>query len=240
MVCEPGYKKYDLGSRKRGTMFIVGATSGESIFMRKREFREKKRRAKQQTPAIRGGELGNLQESQDQAAEDAQTDNGPASNLDLLVGQALAKIPHQVSQSVEAVVGEREASNELGEDLEGSGPGGESGSDRGALDVPAKGGGNQVGETKDVEGSGEGDAGDTVESGAVPGDLRTVDAQVRSNGAVQALLGQDLLRGLRVGDGLEGGVSAVGRVSELLSGKHWHKSRVRIYLCCIKPAVASS
>ena len=139
-----------------------------------------------------------LQKSEYQAAQDAESNNGPASNLDLLVGQAHASIPHQVSQAVEAVVGEREGGDKLGQDLKSSGPGSESSSKAARLEVPTKGRSDQVGETEGVESAVKSDAGDTVESGAVPGDLRLVDAQVRRDGAVQALLGQDLLRGLVV------------------------------------------
>jgi len=73
--------------------------------------------------------------------------------------------------------------------------------------VPADGGRDQVQGTEGVEGAGQGDAGHAVERRAVPGDLRLVDAKVRRNGAVQALFGEDLVRGLGRGQVLGGGVS---------------------------------
>ena len=88
--------------------------------------------------------MGHLQKGQNQAGEDAQPNDGPAGNLDLLVADTLAHIPHQVSQAVKAVVGKGEAGDELSQDGEGSRPCGEGSGNAGALDVPAEGGSNQV------------------------------------------------------------------------------------------------
>lgn len=60
--------------------------------------------------------MENLQKSQNEAAENAQSNDSPASDLDLLVGDTLAHVPHQMTQAVEAVVGEGEAGDELGQD----------------------------------------------------------------------------------------------------------------------------
>ena len=123
-----------------------------------------------------------------------------------------------MSQAVEAVVGEGHAGSELGEDLEGKGPGAKGSSNAGTLDVPAEDGSDQVGKTEGVKGTGGGDTSDTVEGRTVPGDLRLVDGKVRRDGAGQTLLGQDLLRGLAVGHGLEGGAS-VADMCEFLHPK---------------------
>jgi hypothetical protein len=113
-------------------------------------------------------------------------------------------------QAVERVVGERQGDGNLGEDLERQGPGGEAGGHDGALEVPADGGRDQVQSAESVEGAREGDAGHAVQRGAVPGDLRLVDAEVRRDGAVQALLCEDGVRGLGGGHVCGGGVP-VGR-----------------------------
>ena len=52
--------------------------------------------------------------------------------------------------------------------------------------------GNQVGDTEEVEGAGECNSRDAVERRGVPGDLRLVDSQVGGDGAVDALLREDL------------------------------------------------
>ena len=88
--------------------------------------------------------MGNLQKSQNEAAEDAQSNDSPAGDLDLLVGDALAHVPHQVSQAVEAVVGEGEAGDKLSQDGKSGRPCGKGSGKTGALEVPAKGGSDQV------------------------------------------------------------------------------------------------
>lgn len=98
-------------------------------------------------------------------------------------------------QSIERVVRERHGERELGEGLEGERPGREAGGEHGALEVPADGGRDEVEDAEGVEAAGEGDAGDAVERRAVPGDLRLVDAEVGGDGAVQALLCEDLVVG---------------------------------------------
>jgi hypothetical protein len=114
-------------------------------------------------------------------------------------------------QAVERVVRERHRNRELGKSLESEGPGGEAGGEDRALEVPADGGRDEVEDAEGVEAAGEGDAGDAVERAAVPGDLRLVDAEVGSDGAVQALLCEDLVVGWR-GCGVSvGGAVVSGR-----------------------------
>lgn len=150
-----------------------------------------------------------LQNGQDGAANESQANNGPSGDGNLLVGDAHGKIPHQVSDAVEAVEGERKADEELGRELGDNRPGSEGGGERGALKVPAQGGGRQVGEAEEVEGARHDDSGQAVEHGQVPGDLGLVDAEMGCYGAVQALFGEDLARGLGVGDNLGCGESAI-------------------------------
>ena len=87
-------------------------------------------------------------------------------------------------QSIERVVSERHRDRKLSQSLESERPRGEAGGEHRALEVPADGGRNEVEDAEGVEAAGEGDAGDAVEGAAVPGDLRLVDAEVGSDGAV--------------------------------------------------------
>lgn len=57
--------------------------------------------------------------------------------------------------------------------------------------MPAEYGCDEVGSRESVEGSRDGGSRDSVQSAGVPGDLGTVDAQVRRDGALEALLGED-------------------------------------------------
>lgn len=70
--------------------------------------------------------------------------------------------------------------------------------------MPAESGRGEVCGRPQVETAGEGDAGDTVQGTADPAHLGTVDGKVGGNGAVQALLGQDLGWVLGVGRGGDG------------------------------------
>jgi hypothetical protein len=60
--------------------------------------------------------------------------------------------------------------------------------------VPAKQRRGKVGSREEVETAGKGQAGDTVERAANPGDLGLIDGKVGSDRAVQALLGEVLGR----------------------------------------------
>lgn len=137
-----------------------------------------------------------LNESKRQRANNAHTNHSPTSLLHLLVVDHARCVPRQMPEAVERVVGERKRNSGLRKNLERQRPGGEAGGNDGALEVPADGRRDQVCGAEDVEGSREGDAGDAVEGGAVPGDLRLVDAEMGCDGAVQALLCEDLVAGL--------------------------------------------
>lgn len=136
-----------------------------------------------------------LQESQRKRAHNTKPNHKPTRLLHLLVVDHARGIPSQMPQTVERVVRERHGDGELGEGLEGQRPGRKAGGEHGALEVPADGGRDEVEDAEGVEAAGEGDAGDAVERRAVPGDLRLVDAEVGSDGAVQALLCEDLVVG---------------------------------------------
>lgn len=146
-----------------------------------------------------------LHESEKQTSDGADADNGPASDLDLLVGDALAKVPHEMPEAVEAVECEGQADEELGQDLCGNRPCAKGGGQAGALEMPAKDGGGEVRQAEDVERAGEGDSSNTVEGRQIPGDLCLVDTQVRGDGAVQSLFGKNLVGSVTVGHDLRGG-----------------------------------
>ena len=60
--------------------------------------------------------------------------------------------------------------------------------------MPTQQRGDKVGGAKEVEGAGEREAGDAVQAGGVPSYLRTVDGEVRGDGPVAALGGEDGVR----------------------------------------------
>lgn len=109
--------------------------------------------------------------------------------------------------SIERVESEGERKQSLGRELESHRPGGESGGEGGALEVPAECGRGEVGQTEEVESTGQGDSGDSVERGEVPGYLGLVDSQVGGDGAVEALFGEDLVGGFAFAHGLGCGQS---------------------------------
>lgn len=151
-----------------------------------------------------------LNESKRQRANYADSNHSPTSLLHLLVVDHARSVPRQMPEAVERVVGERQRNRSLRKNLERQRPGGEAGGNDGTLEVPADGRRDQVCGAEDVKGSREGNASDTVEGGAIPGDLGLVDAEMGCDGAVQALLCEDLVAGLTGGEVLGGGGSAVG------------------------------
>lgn len=71
------------------------------------------------------------QESQGEGTGNANADDSPAGFDDSRVGHATASIPHQMTQAVEAVVGEGESQGGLEKQLGSDGEGTEGGSDGG-------------------------------------------------------------------------------------------------------------
>ena len=80
--------------------------------------------------------------------------------------------------------------------------------------MPAEDGRGQVADGEEVHGAGKGDTRDAVEGGADPGDLWAVDGEMRGDGAVAALGGEDRGAGL-LRDGFGGGRSVEEGVSVL-------------------------
>jgi hypothetical protein len=146
----------------------------------------------------------NLQEAQRQRTHSAQTHHKPARLVHLLVRNHARRIPGQMPQAIEGVEGEGPADQELGGALHEHGHLGEGSGDHGALEVPAEVGSDEVGGAEGVEAAGEDAAGDAVEGGEVPGDLRAVDGEVRGDGAVETLFGEDSVLGVLLGEGLGG------------------------------------
>ena len=54
-------------------------------------------------------------------------------------------------------------------------------------------GSDEVKAAEGIEGAADDQAGDAVQRGEVPGDLRLVDGEMRSDGAVEALLCEDVV-----------------------------------------------
>lgn len=116
-------------------------------------------------------------------------------------------------EAVERVEGESESSEGLEADLYGDGPGGDGGNERLRLEVPAGEGGDSVGGEEGVHATRDDAAGDTVQSGGVPGNLRAVDGKVWRDGAVQALLLQNVVA--------LGGGDVLGRDGPGETGRDW-------------------
>lgn len=143
-------------------------------------------------------------ESKSNRTGNAQTHDSPARADDGRVVQGTTQIPGQVAETVHAVVGEGEGQGGLEQNLGSDGKSTHGSNHGGRLQVPAEGGRGEVGSGPQVESTGEGNTGDTVQGGTDPADLGLVDAQVRGDRAVQALLSQDLGRVLSVGGRSDG------------------------------------
>jgi hypothetical protein len=99
-----------------------------------------------------------------------------------------------MADAVDEVVGEGVAEGKLDARLDGEGQVGEEGGDAGALEVPAEQRGDEVGGEESVRGTREGAAGDAGPGRVAEPDLvDLVDAQVGRDGAVEALLDEDLM-----------------------------------------------
>lgn len=140
-----------------------------------------------------------LKQSKTNSTGNAEANNGPASLDNDRVGQATAKIPHQVADAVERVVGERKGQGSLEENLGGEREGTHGSNHGGRLKVPTESGGGKVGSSPEVERAGESDTADTVQGTADPADLGLVDGEMRSNRAGKTLLDEDLFGLLSVG-----------------------------------------
>ena len=102
---------------------------------------------------------------------------------------------------------ERQRQTRLQRQLSSQRPRGDARCHNSALEVDAQCGGDQITDTVEVEDAGEDDAGDAVECRGDPGHLPFVDGEVGSDGALKALLCEDLGAGI-LRDGLGGCLSA--------------------------------
>ena len=97
-------------------------------------------------------------------------------------------------RAIDEVVDKGETEGKLDGARGGEGHGGESGSDRGRLKVPAEEWGDEVGGEVGVGEARKGAAGDAGPGRvAEPGLLELVDAEVGGDGAVEALVDEDLV-----------------------------------------------
>jgi len=115
------------------------------------------------------------QESQCQRTRHTQAHDGPSRDDDLLVCQTGARVPNQVPDPVETVKGERKRHERLQADLDQDRQRRETRRQTRGFQVPAEQGCGQVRGAEDVDGPGQARACDAVETGEVPGNLRSVD-----------------------------------------------------------------
>lgn len=95
-----------------------------------------------------------LQEKhQAQRTHNAQSHDRPSGGNDLLVRELGADVPDQMSDAVEAVEGKGNGEEGLDQHFHHEGQGGEAGSERGRLEVPANQGRHEIGRTEDVQGA---------------------------------------------------------------------------------------
>lgn len=142
-----------------------------------------------------------------QARHNRQPHNRPPSPDNRLILKPDTQVPRQMPQSIQAVEEEGERKVGLETNRGKGGPSSDSRDHGLRLEVPSERGRGKVCEAEEVEGPGEHDAADTVQGAAIPGDLRAVDGQVRGDGALETLLGEDL--GGVAGRGVLGGCESV-------------------------------
>jgi hypothetical protein len=94
--------------------------------------------------------------------------------------------------AVQAVEDKRERNQRLGSDLGGNGPRRETSRHDRRLEMPADRGRDEIRQAVDVQAAGEGEAGESVQHGEIPRYLGLVDAEMGSDGAVEALLEEDV------------------------------------------------
>jgi hypothetical protein len=133
-----------------------------------------------------------LEEDVVQRRNNSQTNSSPPSANDLLVGEPNTHIPQQMPDTVEAVEEHGESKEALQRDLRRRGPRSNRRNHAGSLKVPSRVRRSEVGETEQVQRAGQSDACDAVQGRGVPGDLRAVDGEMGRDGALEALLCEDL------------------------------------------------
>lgn len=143
-----------------------------------------------------------------QSRNNAGSHNRPSRPHHRDVLEAKTQIPRQMPESIEGVVEEGERERRLRGNLCENGPCSHSGDHGGSLEMPAQGRGSEVCEAEEVQRAAQHDAGDTVQRGTVPCDLRAVDGEMGGDGTLETLLAEDFLAfGLL--DVLGGGESAM-------------------------------
>ena len=142
-----------------------------------------------------------LDKSHRQTRQSANPKHKPPSLLNLLIRNHTSSIPNQMPQTIERVKHKWPSDRKLRRNLQQHWPSSEASSQNRSLNVPTKRRSDQVKGTIGVEKSAHSAAGDTVQCGQVPGDLRFVDCEVRSHGAGETLFGEDLGGCLVGGDG---------------------------------------
>ena len=152
-----------------------------------------------------------------------QRHHHPPRHLHLAIPHLAARIPNQMADAVESMERERQRDAELDQRLGRGAAAGNPLRQRRRLEVPAQQRRGQVRGPEDVDPARERAARDAVQRRQVPGHLRAVDGQVRADGSVEPLGGEDGvgvggggwvgLGGGGGGGGLEGGGSGKGGVS---------------------------
>lgn len=131
------------------------------------------------------------EERKSQRRRHTHTHNRPPGHNDLLVAKRGARVPHQMPQAVEAVEGKGQREESFGSNLQHIRPGRERRRQRRRLEVPAEHRRREVGDAEEVEGTGEGDAGNAIKPREDPRYLRLVNREMGGNGPVEALGRED-------------------------------------------------
>ena len=135
---------------------------------------------------------------QTERTRNRQAHNSPASHTDLFVRELLAEVPDEMPYTVQGMESKRHCEGKLERDL-GDKRQSTKGSCKGCgLQMPAEKRRNEIAYGEHVEATRKGDTGDSVKHRWVPCDLRFVDREMRSDGPIESLLGQDIFRIRRI------------------------------------------
>lgn len=129
-----------------------------------------------------------------QSAEDTRSPSRSLSLDNRRLVETLAQVKHQMPDTVDEVIRERETQQELNTVVQHRGHVSKGLRQRRALDVPAEQWGDEVGREVDVGRAGERAACNAGPGGvAEPRLVELVDAQVRRDGTVKTLVGEDVV-----------------------------------------------
>lgn len=132
-----------------------------------------------------------LNHGQSRTSHRTRRHNDPPALADGRILKSFAQVPRQMPQSIQAVEHEWECQAKLCDDFRPDWPRCNRCDERWRLDVPAQWRANQVCETVEIEPARENAARDTVEGGAVHGDVGLEDGKVGGDGASEALFGEN-------------------------------------------------